>query len=490
MSAYQSLCQLFEQLHDLNHLHAIANWDEAVMMPAGGGTQRAKALATLDVISHDMLTNQNTGKLIALAQDDITDDPWQQQNYYWMTTQYRRATCLPSQLVAKLTETALRCEQAWRNYRAENNWNDFAPLFNELITLIKQKADRYSQTFECSPYNALIQEYCPGFSTSTIDPIFNRLKECIPTLLRSTIAKQTKATSLSGTFDCQQQQQLGHNIMAILGFDFNRGRLDVSHHPFCGGNPTDVRITTRYDINDFMSGAMAVCHETGHARFEQGLPRQWLTQPVGHIHSMALHESQSLLVEMQACRTPEFMSVLSQLACEQFGQQQALSADNLYRLATYVQPGYIRVDADEVTYPLHIILRYDIEKALIEQQLAVNELPDIWHSHMQTLLGLSTQGNFKDGVMQDVHWPSGAFGYFPGYTLGAMIAAQLFQALKTSQPNLLTDIGQGQFHGLFDWLSQHVHSRASSVTTEQLLLDATGETLNPDYFLAHLKNRY
>ena len=280
-----------------------------------------------------------------------------------------------------------------------------------------------------------------------IDPVFSQLKEVLPKLIQQTIEKQKSEPTIQpkGPFSIEKQKQLGLKLMEAIGFNFNHGRLDVSHHPFCGGVPQDVRITTRYDETEFISSAMAICHETGHARYEQGLPKKWINQPVGHGLGMTVHESQSLLIEMQACRTLEFMNFLSPLVNKQFGNDSAFSPENLLRLYTRVKPGTIRVDADEMTYPLHIILRYELEKQLIEGDMSITDLPDAWDAGMKQYLGLSTKDNYRDGVMQDVHWPSGAFGYFPAYTLGSLIAAQLFNAAKKARPDILDQISTGNF---------------------------------------------
>jgi carboxypeptidase Taq len=310
--------------------------------------------------------------------------------------------------------------------------------------------------------------------------------------MKQAIAKQKNQPTIfpEGNFSIEKQKALGLKLAETIGFDFNHGRLDVSHHPFCGGVPNDVRMTTRYNTKEFITAAMGVCHETGHARYEQNLPKQWIHQPVGSALGMMIHESQSLLIEMQVCRSVEFMQFLSPLMIEQFGDNKAFSSDNLYQLYTHVKPGYIRVDADEITYPLHIILRYELEKALIEGDMKASELPDAWDEKMMQYLGLSTKNNFAEGVMQDVHWPCGAFGYFPAYTLGRLAAAQFFAAIKRDVPFVLNDIASGNFTPLYEWLIHHIFSKASSVMPETLIKEATGEYLDEKYFIGHVQERY
>jgi carboxypeptidase Taq len=278
--------------------------------------------------------------------------------------------------------------------------------------------------------------------------------------------------------------------MRLLGFDFEAGRLDVSAHPFCGGVPEDVRITTRFREREFLSSLMGTIHETGHARYEQGLPRTWLGQPVSEARSMALHESQSLSLEMQLASHPGFVALLAPLVREAFGDQPAFEPANLHRLVTRVERGLIRVDADEVTYPAHVILRFEIERPLIEGEIEPEDIPGLWDAKMSELLGLDTRGNYTDGPMQDVHWPEALFGYFPCYSLGAMYAAQWFAAMRRAMPDLDARIGAGELSGIFDWLHANIWSQGSRYTTDELAVRASGETLNPAHFRAHLQARY
>ncbi len=274
------------------------------------------------------------------------------------------------------------------------------------------------------------------------------------------------------------------------GLQFNHGRLDISHHPFCGGVPDDVRITTRYDEKDFASALMAVLHETGHALYERGLPSEWRLQPVGQARGMAMHESQSLLVEMQACRSPEFLSFLAPLAKAAFGGDgPEWEVENLHRLWTHVKPDFIRVDADEVTYPAHIILRYRLERQLLEGAMELDALPEAWNEGMASLLGIRPPDD-RLGCLQDIHWFFGAWGYFPTYTLGAMTAAQLFETAWQALPDLSDQLAAGDFASLMAWLRDAVHSQGSKLSGDALLRSATGRSLDPEVFKAHLTRRY
>jgi carboxypeptidase Taq len=275
-----------------------------------------------------------------------------------------------------------------------------------------------------------------------------------------------------------------------LGFDFRHGRLDVSAHPFTGGTADDVRITTRYDEADFARALMGVLHECGHALYELGLPSDWRRQPVGNARGMVLHECQSLLMEMQACRSDAFIAFAAPLMRAAFGKTgPAWEADNIHRLYTRVAPGFIRVDADEVTYPLHIMLRYRLERAILGGDLALADLPGAWNDGMKELLGI-VPPNDAVGCLQDIHWPDGAWGYFPTYTVGALAAALLFAAARTANPGLMSAIGQGDFAPLLAWLRANVHSKGSLADTDTLLTEATGAPLGTSAFKAHLERRY
>jgi carboxypeptidase Taq len=278
--------------------------------------------------------------------------------------------------------------------------------------------------------------------------------------------------------------------MRALGFDFDKGRLDESLHPFCGGVPDDIRMTARYDETDAATGLMAVLHETGHALYNACLPAAWRHQPVGRPRSVAVHESQSLLVEMQVCRSRPFLAYLAPLLAESFGVGgPAFAADNLYAQAIRVERGLIRVDADEVTYPLHVVLRYRLEKALVAGELEVGDLPAAWNEGMRALVGVVPPDD-RLGVLQDIHWPSGAIGYFPCYTLGAILAAQLYEALIADEPGVPAHIERGDFRPLLAWLRANVHELGARYETRELVARATGRPLELQPFLRHLETRY
>lgn len=493
--SYQQLHDHFQRIGDLQHVQAITGWDEAAMMPRGGGDARGAALTTLQVVIHELTTDEQVSAWLDDTQSGGLDD-WQKANLREMARVYRSATCMPADLVAAQSAATSKSEQAWREFRAENDWSGMRPHLEEVVKFAREEAMVRSEAGGVGLYDALLDIYEPGVTSAEVAITFNELKSFLPDLVDQIIEKQsaTPPITVAGQFPIDAQKDLGMDIMQSLGFDFDHGRLDVSHHPFCGGVPDDVRITTRYDETNFMSALMGVIHETGHAMYEQGLPAKWRGQPVGQALSMGTHESQSLLMEMQACRTPEFFQFLAPKAQTAFtgglSNDPAWSPDNLFKLYTGVSRSLIRVDADEVTYPLHVILRFEIEQALIEGSLEVADLPDAWNEKMSQYLKLNTQGDFANGCLQDVHWPAGLFGYFPTYTLGAMTAAQLFAAVREAIPELAAQISRGDFSHLLAWLRKSVHSQGKFNSFGDLMQSATGSELKVAPFKAHLETRY
>ncbi|WP_186369367.1 carboxypeptidase M32 [Yersinia bercovieri] len=490
-TAYQHLRATFTRLSRFEHLSAIAGWDMQTMMPPKGSLARSEAMAELNVLQHQILTTKQVGEWLKQADHEALNDI-EQANLREMRRHYHNAALLPESLVEAKSLAGAKCEHAWRQQRIANDWGGFAENLREVVKLSREEASIRGQAAGTSGYDALLNLYEPGTNSADLERIFGDLKQWLPALLQKVTAKQANEPCLmpQGPFDLQKQRQLGLSVMKVLGFDFDGGRVDVSVHPFCGGVPQDVRITTRYNEPEFLSALMGIVHETGHARYEQNLPREWLGQPISHARSTAIHESQSLLFEMQLARSNEFLQLIRPLVVQQFGEQPALAEQNFIALNQRVKTGFIRVDADEVSYPAHVILRYEIEKALISGEIEVDDIPALWSEKMQQYLGINTDGNYRNGCMQDIHWTDGAFGYFPTYTLGAMYAAQLFQTARDAIPGLDQSIANGDISALFNWLQQNIWQHGSRYPTAELITKATGEPLNPRFFRQHLERRY
>lgn len=495
--SYQELQDHFRRIGQFNELAAIVEWDQAVNMPAAAGPARAQSIAGLSGLTHQMLLEPRLPEWLSAAENDTGLSFWQQANVREMKRLQKRASALPSNLVEATAQTSKLSEQAWRRYRGENDFKSYLPYLKNIVDARREESVALGEALNLSPYDALLDGYEPGVRTATLDSAFAQLKAFLPHFTDQVIEHQSGAPCIpfQGPFPIEQQKALGVSLMNMCGLDMQRARLDISHHPFCGGVPRDVRITTRYEETDYASALMGVLHEAGHGKYEQGLPEDWQHQPVGEARGMIAHESQSLLQEMQVCRSEPFLNYLTPQLRKAFPeaferQPEAYTADNLRRCYTRVARGLIRINADEVTYPAHILLRYDMERDLISGKLAVEDLPEAWDAAMQSLLGLSTLSNDREGCLQDIHWPIGAFGYFPLYTVGAMVAAQLFSSAQAQIADLDTQIEKGNFEQLNTWLATVIWSRASSVTLNQMLLDATGEELNPEQLMRHLERRY
>jgi len=493
MDAYRDLEKIFRRIGALGDAEGILHWDMSVIMPSGGADARAEQLAALKLTNHELLTAPRMADLLHQAEAVPPSADWQAANLREMRRRWRHATSIEAGLVEALSRASSRCEMIWRDARPDGDFAAVSGALGEVLNLVREKAACKAEAFGVLPYEALLDQYEPGIRVTNIDHLFDDLATFLPGFLHNVMefqARDSGPEALVGPFEVGSQRQLGIDFMSHLGFDFDHGRLDVSLHPFCGGVPDDVRITTRYNEDDFAHSLMGVLHETGHAMYERGLPEAWRLQPVGQARGMTMHESQSLLIEMQVCRGHEFLSFAAPLMRRAFGADgSAWSHENLYRLYTSVRPDFIRVDADEVTYPAHIILRYRLERALIDGDITIADLPSAWNAAMGELLGLTPPSD-REGCLQDIHWYDGAFGYFPTYTMGALAAAQIFAAANKQDGEIKPAIGRGDFAPLMRWLRANIHGQASSAGTDDILHGATGEPLGTSAFKAHLQSRY
>ncbi|HVG82763.1 MAG TPA: carboxypeptidase M32 [Methylomirabilota bacterium] len=492
VSAYRSLESRFRRLAAIEGASSMLWWDQAAMMPSGGAEARAEQLAELKLVRHEMLTDPVTGDLIDSALTERLDE-WQRANLFEMRRRWLNATALEPRLVETWSRATSDGEMAWRTGRAKSDFAMARAALERIVALAREIGQAKGAALGLDAYDALHDGYEPGGRAADFDPLFARLERALPPLLAAVLERQARRPQPvrpQGPFPAERQKTLGMKLMAAAGFDFEHGRLDEAPHPFCGGVADDLRLTTRYDESSFVSGLMGVMHETGHALYEQGLPAAWRNQPVAEPRGMSIHESQSLLIEMQACRSRPFIRYLAPLLRDGFGTSgPAYEDENLYRVYTWVQPGYIRVDADEVTYPLHILLRTRLERAMIAGDLKVADLPGAWNEGFLALTGLKVTED-RLGCLQDPHWYGGDFGYFPTYSMGAMTAAQLFQAAVAANPDIPEQLGQGDFRALLGWLREHVHGQGSRLSTPELLTRATGRPLDPEAFLTHLRRRY
>ena len=493
MTAYSELSGHFGRIAALSNAVGILQWDSDVMMPKGAAETRADSMALLHVLRHGLVTDPRIGDWLAGAEGDASLGTWEQANLREIRRVWTVETALPADLVEASSKAISACEMRWRQARADADFAGLLPYLTEVLNLQRQIGRAKGEKLGLSPYDALLNDYEPGGHSARIDALFDDLAAFLPGFTQEAMAVQAHRPALEpleGPFATEAQRALGLRLMAALGYDFERGRLDISTHPFCGGADNDVRITTRYDEADFTKALMGVLHETGHALYEQGRPQGYLNQPVGAARGMSVHESQSLLMEMQACRSRQFLAYAAPLMREAFGGSgPAWEAEAMWRRYTRVEPGFIRVDADEVTYPAHVILRYLLEKALIAGEMTLADLPSAWNDGMKALLGVAVPDD-RRGCLQDIHWSSGGWGYFPTYTLGAMTAAQIFDAACRAEPGILPGIGRGDFAPLVGWLRANIHGKGSLLSTDDLLTEATGRPLDAAVFKAHLRRRY
>ncbi len=490
---YSLLKEQFYKLARIRHALTFLQWDQLVMMPPGGNESRSQAIAELSALHHETLTSPLLGELLNTCKQ-ASNTPEIARSLAEMSRVQQQAICIPADLVKAKSLAGSKCEHGWRDQRKNNDWQSFLMNFKEVVNLSRQEA-RARQTASSAkhptPYDALLDLYCTGDSSDLINQVFTRLKEELPQLIEQITTEQpsTEFQSL-GPFPIKNQKELSRRLMKVLGFDFEAGRLDESNHPFSTGDRGDHRITTRYRETDFLEALQATAHETGHASYEAGLPDQWEGLPIGSSRNMSIHESQSLLYEKQIFLAKPFLSFFSKEIHHHLPQTRCINAEQIWSICCQVQPSYIRVEADEVTYPLHIILRFEIESKLINGEIEAADIPDAWESGMLNYLGLSTAGNYTNGCLQDIHWTDGSFGYFPSYTLGALNSAQLFAAVKRDHSDWQERLDQGDVTFVRNWLAENIWKKASSLDSQELIKQATGEGTNPEWFIKHLKKRY
>ena len=493
-SAYERLHQRFERMATIHEASAMLGWDASAMMPTGGGQARGDQLAVLASLAHGLLIEPAVADDLLEAEDDKQQlGLWQATNLKLMRQAHIRAVALPADLVEAQARANSACEKIWRQARQTSDFALVRPALQEVVRLVRLQAQALGEALSLTPYDALMDGFQPGIYGADVKPVFDRYKIYLKDALPQAEALQARRPAPvmpQGPFPVALQETLCRNLSQRAGLEADHSRLDRSTHPFCGGISTDVRITTRYDESNFAKSLLGVMHETGHALYERGLPADFARQPIGYAAGMAAHESQSLIVEMQACRSDAYLGWLGQELHATFnGDAAPYQADNLGRLWRRIERGFIRVDADEMTYPAHVIMRFELEQALIAGDLQVADLPSAWNEALHALLGI-TPPDDAHGVLQDIHWYDGLFGYFPSYTLGAMAAAQLMKAARHRVGGLDTALSQGDFGPLLGWLRQNIHSQGSLLGFNDLMRQATGKPLDPADFEAHLNARY
>ncbi len=463
------------------------------MMPRGSAELRGEQVAALETEYHALLTTPKVTRLLDRAQADVRGlEDWQVSNLREMRRQRDHAIATPVTLISRLARATAIAESQWLAARRENNFSLFAPHLQEVLLLVRDKAALLGQALNLPPYDALVDEFSPGVGTADIDAIFKALSRRLPTMIGEALDKQQSQPllAITGRFGTAKQRSLVIEVMRAIGFPFDQGRLDESEHPFTEGVVGDIRLTTRYDAADPFAGLLGALHETGHAMYDVGMPASWRDQPVGRDRGMALEESQSLLLEMIIGRSVPFLRYLQPLLQKHYGATgPEWEFENLRRTLTRVRRSVIRVDADEMSYPLHIMQRYDVEKQLLAGKLAVRDLPEAWNAGMEQRFGARPTGT-TDGCLQDMHWALGHFGYFPSYALGLVIAAQLWEALRNELPEVDTLIERGEFAPVFSWLRDNMHGFGAKLPIKELIKQASGQGLSANALLRYLQGKY
>ncbi len=495
-TAYEFLKERFAQISHLGHASGILHVDAQVSMAAGSAADRTGQIVAIAAASHMLITDPAVSQWLDTAEKDaVTLGADDRRNLALMRREWVHANALPKEMAEELARLESDGERLHTAHRAGGDWSKMRDWYKHSFDIARAVGNaKMKKLGVATPYEALLDSFSPGMTTARIDAEFAKLEAHLPALIRDIVAHQKNlppALPLK-PYPAEQQIALCRNIALAMGFDSNRGVISViDGHPSCSGSPDDIRFTLGCTPDNFLEAVYSTIHEAGHGIYEQNLPAAWRYQPAGTPLGMNVHESQSRVMEVQACHTPEFFRYLERAARAAFNEphEPSLAAENLARLINTAQPSFIRTEADEVTYAVHVMLRYRLEKALVNGEMDIDDLPRAWNDGMQQMLGI-TPAHAGQGHMQDVHWPCGLVGYFPAYTLGDMGAAQLYAAALRAHPDIPAQLEQGNFAPLREWLAAHVHGKGSLLPTDEMYRQATGEALNAHHVLDHLSRRY
>jgi carboxypeptidase Taq len=493
LTPYEQLEQEFRRLHAFRGTLALLRWDAAVTMPRGSADVRGEQLAALETECHALLTSPRVTRLLERAEasrQGLRD--WKLANLREMRRQRDHAIATPPSLVSRLARAVAKAEAKWREALDQNDFAVLAPHLEEVVKLTRNRAEMLGQSLGLDPYDALADEFTPGLRTSEISATFATLSRRLPTLVGEAIDVQLSrpAVTITGRFSAAKQRALCVEVMKSLGFPFDRGRFDEAERAFTEGVPGDIRVTTRIDPRDPFAGLLGALHQTGQALYDLGLPAEWRDQPVGQELGMALEESQSLLLEMIVGRGRAFVTYLRPLLERHYAVAgPEWSEENVYRRLNTVTRGPIRVEADELTYQAHIIVRYELEQRLLSGELPVRDLPGAWNDLMDRRLGICPASD-NDGCLQDGHWALGSFGYFPSYGVGAVVAAQLWESLHEDVQGVDQQVAAGEFSQALAWLRDNVHALGAKMAVPELVKHATGKPLSAAPYLRYLERKY
>ncbi len=494
-TALDQLCSLGRETATLASTASLLSWDQETYMPAGAAPHRADQLALLAGLVHQRRTSTHIGDLLSAAEADLAGEHVSEAaaNVREMRRDYTLATKLPTSLVSAIAKATSLAQDVWKEARKNNDFKTFAPHLDGVLALLREKAACYGTPPGGEPYDALLNEYEPGATAAEIEAVFTPLRARLAGLVAAIGASRTRPqeTLLSVQGTQAQQHAFALEVLRAIGFDLRTGRLDTTTHPFCQEiGPGDVRLTTRYTSASFLEPLASTLHEAGHGMYEQGLPKAArFGQPLGEAASLGIHESQSRMWENFVGRGKAFWTWALPLARTHLpGLLDSASVEDAYGAANVVRPSFIRVEADEATYNLHIMLRFGLERALITGRLAVKDLPGEWNKAFKNMLGLDVLDD-RRGCLQDVHWSCGLVGYFPTYTLGNLYAAQLWEKINTDLPNLEAGFARGDFAPLKAWLNTNIHAHGRRYRAADLCQRTTGKPLSADPLMRHLEGK-
>jgi carboxypeptidase Taq len=491
MSTYDSFISRVKEIALLNSVRGALQWDMETFLPRKGVAHRADQLALLSGIVHDLSTNRILGEWLETLKTDDSLDEDQRSNVRETARQYERDRKLPKRLVEELSRATTEAHDAWVDARRRNDFATFLPHLERIVALKREVADHVG--FDAEPYDALLDEYEPGLTAASVEAWFTPLRDGIIRVLDAVLGAPVRpdTTILRRSLDIEKQRAFAIRVASDIGFDFEAGRLDVSAHPFCSAaHPCDVRLTTRYDEDDPLSSFFSVLHETGHGLYEQGLDLRHANTPRGFATSLGIHESQSRTWENLIGRSRAFWErYLPALHGLFEGRFDDVSVDAFHFAVNAAQPSFIRVEADELTYNLHVMLRFELERELVNGRLAPRDLPQAWNALSERYLGIRPPSDEK-GVLQDVHWSAGLIGYFPTYTLGNLFAAQFFDRLRRDVPELESRVREGRFAEILGWMRERIHAYGMRYRSAELVQQVTGEPPKGVYLAEYLEAKY
>jgi carboxypeptidase Taq len=493
--SYRELLKLLRESASLYSVAGLLSWDQETMMPPRGAPARAESLALVTRLAHERATDRRIADLLAAceADDSLVGEPRTAANLREIRRDFELACKLPAGLVAEMKETSALALEAWKSARADSDFEGFRPWLEKQVLLNRRKAECYGAPQDGELYDALVDEFEPGVSGAQLERIFEPLRAELTPLIAELAAADHQPSDAPHRVEIPVERQRAFNRMVLerVGFDLSGGRLDVSVHPFASGiAPHDTRITTRYREDHFAEALSSTLHEAGHALYEQGLPKEsCFGQPLGQPLGLGVHESQSRMWENHVGRSYELWSWALPQARQFLGAAlDGFDVDDLYGAVNLVRPNLIRVESDEATYNLHIMLRFDLERAMLRGDLAVADLPGAWNERMRGDLGLDVPDDSR-GCLQDIHWAMGTIGYFPTYTLGNLYAAQLWEAATAATPDLRERISRGDFAPLLEWLRANIHRAGRLRPAAELCRELTGAPLGHHALMRHLNGK-